>query len=154
MPTLTHIVNELRDPRWSRVHKIQLIRREVREFLSVSAIGALFSRAEHRLEDGLYAEDGLHASVTVALDLGAFSDVFRERADPATALRVAALMEGDRAVHRQILSMIRTELAALACLDARSAQIELEFQVRAEGRTVFVDGDAVVSLAKIAGAHQ
>jgi hypothetical protein len=155
---------DLEKPRWSRVDKIQLIRREIREYLSTSALEVLFSRAETVVEGGRErrgAEDQgaprgsggvFYGTVMVTLDLGACDEVFREPADEATARRIAELMEDDRWVRNRLSEIMRPELAdLLACLPS-SLRIRLDHQARAEGRKVFLDGDAVVSVVGAAGA--
>ena len=148
----------LRNPRWSRVHKIQLIRREVREFLSVPALELLFSRADLVVEGALDEQSrGQHwfATVMVTLDLCGYEGVFREPSDYATARKVAELMQGQAWVKERMTAMLRSELETVVNFGDKSQAevISLDHQARADGRTVFLEGDAVVSLKKVMEAR-
>jgi hypothetical protein len=135
---------------------VQLIRREIREFLGQSALEVLFSVAEHVVEGSaeLSAADAgspgrgaraprVYATVMVTIDLRACSAYFREPADDATAERVAELMQGCARVGEQLAELARPKLAELAGLAADRLEVTLQHQVRADGTRILIDGDAM-----------
>lgn len=137
-------------PRWARVHRIRLIRREVKESLSAGALDLLLEHAELVVEGsgeiGSPAAEGharVYATVMLTIDLSRCAEGFREPADAATAERVAELMRETTAVRTRLLALARPRLAELAGLAEDALEISLEPQVRAEGVRVLVDGDAV-----------
>jgi hypothetical protein len=136
------------------VAKIQLIRREVREFLPPSALELLFAHGEHVVEGGVELGDGgiahrAYATVMVTIDLARCADLFREPADAATAQRLAELMGVDRSVRDKLIALARRELARISGLPTRRLRVQLEHHVRAEGTRLLLDGDAMVSLASV-----
>jgi hypothetical protein len=133
---------------------VQLIRREVREFLGQSALEVLLSAAEHVVEGsaelardagspGCRAGGRVYATVMVTIDLCACSAYFREPADDATAQRVAELMHASGAVAERIAVLARPELAELAGIPAEDLEVSLTHHVRAEGTRILIDGDAL-----------
>jgi hypothetical protein len=144
---------ELPEPRWARVHKVQLIRREIRETLSPSALEVLWRHGEHVIEGGQELHRGrgtaaprFYATVMVTCDLRRCAAWFREPADVATAERLAELMIGNPRVQKKLVALARPELARLAQVPESALHIELDHHVRAEGTRVLIDGDAMVSL--------
>ncbi|HVI02789.1 MAG TPA: hypothetical protein VM869_29020 [Enhygromyxa sp.] len=161
MPTPKASVNDnsarelaraLLGPAWPRVRRIPLIRREVRESLSDSALEILFSAAELLVEgDHELGNRGIsmgrgYATVMLTVDLTRSAPLLRERADEATAERVAELMRGSASVRRHVTDLARPRLAALFHADPRSLRIELLPSVRVSGARILIDGDAVVSV--------
>ena len=148
------LARELLGPTWPRVRRIPLIRREIRESLSDSALEILFSTAELLTEGSrdldverpLRQERRGYATVMVTLDLGRSAALLRERADEATALRVAELMRGSAAVRRRVIELARPRLAELFDAEPRHLRVELLPVVRVSGSRILIDGDAVVSL--------
>jgi hypothetical protein len=140
------------------VRRIPLIRREVRESLSDSALEILFSGAELLVEgDRELGDDGSgrgYATVMVTLDLAHGAALLRERADEATAERVAELMRGSAAVRRRVTDLARPRLAELFGADPRSLRVELLPAVRVAGAKILIDGDAVVFAHKSRIAEQ
>jgi hypothetical protein len=141
---------------WPRVRRIPLIRREVRESLSDSALEILFSGAEllvegdhelgaNNLSLGL-AHGRAYATVMLTVDLAHSATLLRERPDEATAERVAELMRGSAGVRRRVTELARPRLAELFGADPRSLRIELLPSVRVAGARILIDGDAVVSV--------
>jgi hypothetical protein len=137
-------------PRWARVHRIRLIRREIRESLSAGALDLLLSHAELVVEGA--SEIGtarrpigerVYVTLMLTIDLSRCAEGFREPADAATAERIAELMRETPTVRTRLLALARPRLAELAGLDEDALEIALEPQVRAEGVRVLVDGDAV-----------
>lgn len=169
MPTSTHLY-DLDPPPWSRVHRIQLIRREIREFLPESALEILFSRGRVVVEGGPERrKDGpepasagsargragdYFGTVMVTVDLSTEGAVFSEPADEATARRLAELMETDDRVREKLVELLRARLAVTIGCSPSSLRIALVHAVRVEGCKVFLDGDAVVSLAGAAGVRR
>jgi hypothetical protein len=128
------------------VQRIPLIRREIREFLGSSALELLFSQAEAVVEGG--CDDGhVYATVMVTLDLDRLSRIFREPMDEATAARVAELMEGHPWVRDHLARLAAPELAELAGHPAPPKRVQLEHQIRVEGRQILIDGDAMAPLS-------
>lgn len=136
---------------WVRVKKVQLIRREVREVLSPSALEVLWKHGEHVIEGG--PEVGgrgparrFYATVMVTVDLRRCAAYFSEPADVATAERLSELMLGSARVRQKLIALARPELARLAGVAADLLHVEIDHHVRSEGTQVFIDGDAMVSL--------
>lgn len=145
------LARALLGPAWPRVRRIPLIRREVRESLSESALEILFCGAELIVEGD---HDG-YATVMLTLDLARSATLLRERADEATAERVAELMRGSAGVRGRLTELARPRLAELFGADPRSLRIELLPVVRVSGARILIDGDAVVSVRDNArGAKQ
>ena len=103
------LAGRLSAPRWARVERVQLIRREVREYLPAGAVELLLSGADCVVEgdDELGPVSGgatrrearkearrVYATVMVTIGLAQSSAAFRERPDGATAVRLAELLEG------------------------------------------------------------
>lgn len=141
----------LLEPRWAKVTRVQLIRREIREFLGQSALEVLLSAAEHVVEGSAeLAEPGgpariqrVYATVMVTIDLRACSAYFREPADDATAQRVAELMQACDRVAERIVGLARPKLAELAGVAPERLMVSLQHEVRADGTRILIDGDAM-----------
>lgn len=139
-------------PPWLHVQRIPLIRREVVESLSASALELLWSRAEVVVEGD--AELGaptpgqrFYASVMVTIDLATCSMHMREPSDAATALRLAELLAaGGDAVRKKLLEIVRPELSRLCGQSIGRHKIHLDHDLRADGSRVLIDGDAWMSL--------
>lgn len=147
---------------WARVRQVQLIRREIREVLSPSAIEVLWHHGEKVIEAGRELSHGrgtagrrFYATVMVTFDLRRSAGNFREPADVATAERLAELMLGSPRVQKKLVALARPELARLAQMPEACLCIEMDFHVRAEGTRILLDGDAMVSLepARKAGTY-
>ncbi|MCA9694055.1 MAG: hypothetical protein KC636_30995 [Myxococcales bacterium] len=159
------LLDRLPEPGWRRVERLSLVRREIRESLSKSAVDLLWSRAEVVLEGGREPEaDRYYVSAMVTIDLALGRDVIREKADAATAVRVAELMRDHEGVRARLAEVVRPELARLTGRPAarlkftgprrrasdaapRAGVILLDHVVRAEGTRILIDGDAMVTLA-------
>jgi len=145
-------LRSLPDPPWLHVQRIPLIRREVIESLSASALELLWSRAEVVVEgdaelDARHPGQRYYASVMVTIDLASCSMHMREPSDAATALRLAELLlAGGEAVKNKLLSIVRPELARLSGQSASRLKVHMDHELRAEGSRVLIDGDAWVSL--------
>ncbi len=160
-PSIEALGRLLPEARWARVQKVQLIRREIRETLSPSALEVLWRHGEHVVEGG--GEVGgkgpgrrFYATVMVTFDLKRCAAYFREPADVATAERLAELLIGSPRVQKKLVELARPELARLAQVPGDRLRIELDHHARAEGTQVLIDGDAMVSLepARKAGTHE
>jgi hypothetical protein len=127
---------------WARVDRVQLIRREVREYLAPSALEVLLGHAERQVEGGVEG-DRVYATLMVTVDLGRCARFFREPADTATAERVAELMTESPGLERKLVRMVSAELARLAGCAPDDLDVSLEHVVRAEGAVLYVDGDAM-----------
>ncbi|MBA3549009.1 MAG: hypothetical protein H0T76_21205 [Nannocystis sp.] len=152
----------LPEPRWASVQKVQLIRREIRETLSPSALEVLWRHGEHVIEGGKElghvdlaagtqrgggsAGRRFYATVMVTFDLRRCAAYFREPADVATAERLAELLIGSPRVKTKLIALARAELARLAQVPDAQLHIEMDHHARAEGTQVLIDGDAMVSL--------
>ena len=143
----------LEEPRWVRVQRVQLIRREVREALSPGAIEVLFERAELVVEGaeelgGRRAEDRrFFATVMITIDLSSCASCFREPADEATARRVAELMEIDPRVRERLHTLAAHEVAQLAGVEPGQLALAVEIGVRSDAAAVLLDVDVVATLA-------
>lgn len=146
----------LPEPGWASVQKVQLIRREIRETLSPSALEVLWRHGEHVIEGGGELGTSLggrgsagrrfYATVMVTFDLKRCAAYFREPADVATAERLAELLIGSPRVKTKLIALARAELARLAQVPDSQLHIEMDHHARAEGTQVLIDGDAMVSL--------
>jgi hypothetical protein len=153
-PSYKLLVGLLPEARWARVQKVQLIRREIRESLSPSALEVLWRHGEHVVEGG--GELGrptpgrrFYATVMVTFDLKRCAAYFREPADVATAERLAELLIGSPRVKNKLIALARPELARLAQVAEHCLHIEMDHHARAEGTQVLIDGDAMVSLEPV-----
>jgi hypothetical protein len=149
------LARELLGSAWPRVRRIPLIRQEVRESLSTSALDLLFQGAEMIVEGarGTHEEGRGYATVMVTVDLARAAALLRERADEATAERVTELMRGSAVVRRRLIDMARPRLAAMFEVAARSMRVELLPVVRFSGTKILIDGDAVVTLRRTANGE-
>lgn len=141
------LARALLGPSWPRVRRIPLIRREVRESLSDSALEILFAAADLLIEGDRDQGDRAYATVMVTLDLVRSAALLRDRADEATAERLAELMRGSVQVRARLIELARPRLAELLDADPRSLRIELVPAIRVVGTRVLIDGDVVVSIA-------
>ena len=148
----TGLARDLLGPTWARVHRIPLIKREIRESLAENALEILFSAAEVLVEgdrdlDRRFAvANRAYATVMATLELDSCAALLREPADAATAERVAELMRGNPSVRRRMIELARPELAKLLGAEPSELRIELLPVVRHDDARVLIDGDAVVSL--------
>jgi hypothetical protein len=135
------------------VSRIQLIRREIREALSPSAVDVLFAHAKHVVEGS--PELGspatgrgqrIYATVMVTIDLLHCAQVFREPPDAATAERVAELLADGRRVRSRLANLARPELARLAGVAVDRLKLTMEHDVRSEGTTILIDVDAMATV--------
>lgn len=135
---------------WARVQRVQLVRREVREYIPPGAVTLLLARADCVVEGGGEvgaavgaAQLRTYATVMVTIDLGGSASLFREPPDDATAQRVAELIEASPAVARQLIAMARPELSRIAGVPVDALEISLEHKARADGSRILIDGDAM-----------
>jgi len=147
------LIAQLPEPKWARVSRIQLIRREVRETLSASAVDVLFAHARHVVEGspelGARANGTgrrVYATVMVTIDLVHCAQVFREPPDAATAERVAELLADGRRVRSRLASLARPELALLVGVSGDRLRLTMEHDVRSEGTTILIDIDAMATV--------
>jgi hypothetical protein len=150
-PKTKPLLGQLPEAGWARVQKVQLIRREIRETLSPSALEVLWRHGEHVVEGG--GEVGresagrrFYATVMVTFDLRRCAQYFREPADVATAERLAELLIGSPRVRNKLIALARPELARMAQVAEQCLHIEMDHHARAEGTQVLIDGDAMVTL--------
>lgn len=161
MTTFTHkaeepksaLYTQLPEPPWARVSRIQLIRQEIREDLSASAVDVLFAHAKHVVEGSpeLGAPPSgkgqrVYATVMVTIDLRHCAQVFREPPDAATAERVAELLADGRRVRSRLASVARSELARLVGAAGDKLKLTMEHDVRSEGTTILIDIDAMATV--------
>jgi hypothetical protein len=146
--------DELGRPPWSRVRRVGLIRREIREYLPASTIELLLSAADHVFEgagdqlgrgEAASRPASIYASLMATIDLAMAADAFREPADAATAQRVAELMEDHDAVREKLAVRARAALAERGAPDPDRLEISLQYEVRARGNEIFIDADVVAS---------
>ncbi len=142
----------LQRPRWTRVRRVALIRREVREYLPASTVEVLLSEGDTVIEGGAElaagaaASERTFASVMITADLASLAGRFRDRADAATAARVAELLTDHPALGPRIAARVRARLPELAGReDAAQWGITVDPQVRAEGTAILIDADVVAA---------
>lgn len=150
-PPTGPLIGLLPEARWAHVQKVQLIRREIRETLSPSALEVLWRYGEHVVEGGEElgrgsAQRRFYATVMVTFDLRRCAAYFREPADVATAERLAELLLGSPRVQKKLIALARPELARMAQVAEACLHIEMDHHARAEGTQVLIDGDAMVTL--------
>ena len=133
------------------MRRLSLIRRVVREVLAPEAVELLWSQREQIVEGSrelgrrASGEERYFATAMVTIDLEACAGLFAERADAATAARVAELMATSAAVQARLIEAVRAELAALSGRPEEALEVALEHRVRAEGARILIDGDAVAT---------
>ena len=138
----------------AKVRRVQLIRREIRETLSPSALEVLFDHAELVVEGGeelggrRAGDRRVFATVMITLDLARCAGQVCEPADEATARRVAELMQVDPRVHERLRSLAARELARLGGAEPEEIAVAVETSLRAEGTAVLIDVDAMATLAR------
>lgn len=156
------------DPPWSRVRRVQLIRREIRESVPPAAIELLLSGADHVVEGGTELEKPapgslpdlsrpgnpdrprasgvarrrVYASLMTTIDLSGAAETFREPADAATAERVAELLRDDETLREKLIARMRPHLAELASMPGDALEISLDYEIRADGPRILIDADA------------
>ena len=157
-------------PPWARVRRVQLIRREIREVLSPSALEVLFDHAELVVEGGeelggrRAGDHRVFATVMITIDLARCAGQVREPADEATARRVAELMQAEPRVHQRLRSLAARELARLGGAEPEEPLgaegeahggppekvfgVTVETAFRVDGTVVLIDVDAMATLAK------
>lgn len=148
-PTDTQTARALLDPpRWTRVERLQLIRREIREVLAPSSLEALFAYADRVVEGGADesggTKPGAYATVMLTIDLERCAALFRDRSDAATAERLVELMTDHRWIKRRLVELARPELERWGKASVSARDVLVDMRVRAEGTRVFVDGDAML----------
>jgi len=136
---------------WARVERVQLIRREVREFLSPQALDLMFERAERVIEGGRDELGRVYATVMLSVDLDKCQPWFRERADAATAQRVVELLRNDRWLERHLRRHAREALSTQSGRRVAARRVALDYQVRARDRHLLVDCDAMLSNEDVGG---
>lgn len=149
MSTFSH--QDLPAPTWARVQRVQLIRREIREYLPGSALDLLFSRADVVVEgDADHSRGGgdgrYYATIMVKIPLADLAPQVREPADAATAERVAELLMGDPRVRDRLVALARPRLSRLMGVGAAGLRIASEHIVRVEGVTLHLDGDLTATV--------
>lgn len=138
----------LAPPRWAKVERIRLIRREIRETLSPGAIELLFAHGELVVEgSGAVAceagTDRVYATIMLSIDLSHCASRVREPVDAATTFRLVELMRECVSVRLGLTELARPHLARLAELAADAIDLAVEPTIRSEGMLLLVDGDAV-----------
>lgn len=138
-------------PNWSKVRRLSLIRREVRESLSPEALRLIFHHAEVMVEGSVEQAPRfgprVYATVMLTVDLEGLGTQLDEVIDELTTLKISELIRRDPRVHR--------EIARLACRHVHGRDLdlsalgpyEIDIRTTAEGSRVLIDGDAMVSLA-------
>ncbi|MCB9751884.1 MAG: hypothetical protein H6713_18070 [Myxococcales bacterium] len=136
---MASLLASLPEAPWLRVERLALVRREIRESLSASALELLWSRAETVVEGsaelrrhpGRRATDRdperyygrFYATIMVTVDLARCRELLRDPVDAASALRVAELLERRGDLRARLLRLVLGELASLC--GARPEQLRL-----------------------------
>lgn len=137
-------------PRWQRVRQVPLIRREIREFVPPSTIELLLQGADQVVEGApemVRPRGGgkavrIYATCMMTIDLQRLSALFREPADTSTAARLAEHLDGHPDLRRKLEDRLRPHLARLGAVAEAALTIDLDFTVRAQGRSLLIDADA------------
>ncbi len=134
----------------ARVQRVQLIRREVREYLSPSALEILFAHADWVAEgasdlEASGAPGAAYGTVMVTIDLARCHASLREPADAATAARVAELLGACEEVPVRLEALAGEELARIAGVPRGQLVAAIEHHARADGTRILIDGDAVLT---------
>ncbi len=122
--------------------------------LSPGAIEVLLEHADLVVEGGeelggrRAADRRFYATVMVTLELARCASFFRERADEATARRVAELMDLDAHAHQRLRTLAARELAQLADVEPDALAFTFEAAFRVDGTAVLVDIDVVATPAQ------
>lgn len=141
----------LQRPPWSRVRRVQLIRREIREYLPAGTVELLLSAGDYVVEGGrgLAAEGAsgcVFATAMVTINLREIRGSFRERADAATAVRLAELLADHPELATRLRQRMHSHLTRLGELAAdTSLEISMEIEVRGQGSTLLIDADVMGS---------
>ena len=135
-------------PRWAKVERIRLIRREIKETLGPGAIDLLFAHGELVVEgsEAIAADSGtgrVYATLMLTIDLARCAEQVREPADAATAERLVELLRDADAVRAKLAELARPRLAELAGLAPAAIELSIEPSLRSEHVMVLIDGDAV-----------
>ncbi len=145
----------LQQPPWSRVRRVQLIRREVREYLPAGTIELLLNAGELVVEGSPElaasgARRRVFATAMVTIDLREIRDMFRERADAATAERLAELLDGHAELPARLVDRVRAHVLRLGGLSADPPmEISMETEVRADGSLLLIDADVMGSPSRV-----
>lgn len=136
---------QLAPPRWARVDRIRLIRREVRETLGVGAIDLLFAHADLVVEGDRapVTDDGrMYATLMITIDLTRYTKDVRDPTDAATAERLVELLAGTDMLRDRVLRLATPHFASVSDR-AGDLEISVEISVRHEDARVLIDGDVV-----------
>lgn len=136
------------------VRRIGLFRREIRESLDPAAVEVLLSSAT-RISEGQVGPDGrFYGSTMLTIDLDRIRPQVRDACDVATAARLAALLEGEAALHERLGRLAVGEARRIAGRGLRRPEADL--RVRTEGTRLFIDIDveAETQVAPVAGGRR
>jgi hypothetical protein len=134
------------EPRWAKVERIRLIRREVRESLGLGAIDLLLAHGDLVVEGGeaIASDCGrVYATLMVTIDLSRCAERVREPADVATAERLVELLRDAASLRVKLAELARPHLAALAGLAPEAIELSIQPSVRSDRVALLIDGDAV-----------
>ena len=121
------------------VRRIGLFRREIRESLDPAAVEVLLASAT-RISEGQVGPDGrFYGSTMLTIDLERVRPRVRDACDVATAVRLAALLETETALHERLGRLAVSEARRIASSGLRRPEADL--RVRVEGTRVFIDID-------------
>jgi len=136
------------------VRRIGLFRREIKESLNPAAIEVLVAGAS-RISEGQVGADGrFYGSTMLTIDLDRLRPQIHDACDVSTAARLAALLEGESALHQQLARLAANEARRIAGSGLR--RVEVDLRVRCEGARVYIDIDveAETAAAPAAGGRR
>ena len=136
---------------YARVGHVQLVRREVREYLPRASLELLFRTAEVVFEGDVEpgpVEEGPPAvagSLMITVDLAELAAIVREPPDAATAERLAELLPRTEGFAGRLAELAAAEIAARCGRPIPAKWVDLVPQVRADGGRILVDADVSLS---------
>lgn len=131
----------------TRVHRIALIEREVRERLSRAALELVFERAEVISEGQRTSRNGkevFHGSTMLTVNLEELCLDLREPCDAGTAQRLATLLRADPTGTARVKAIAGREVERIT--GRRPKAVSVEVTVSSRGAKVLLDVDTEATL--------
>ncbi len=136
---------------YARVDHVQLVRREVREYVPRASLELLFRTAEVVFEGDVEAAGAVAqppavaGSLMITIDLSELARIVREPPDAATAERLAELLPRTEGFVARLAELAAAEIAARCGRTIPAAWVDLVPVVRTEGNRILVDADVSLS---------
>ncbi len=148
----TSAADPLPAPPFSRSAHVQLVRREVREYIPRAALELLFRTAEVVFEgDVAWAEDGgvgaVNGTVMVTIDLVTVEGLCREPADAATAVRLAELLPAAEGFLEALQGLAARAMASKGAPVAPE-RVAIDTKIRVVAHRILIDADMSMRAAE------